>query len=178
MLKGKIGIKDKGVVGKEYAFEGYDISAYFGGVLDERVQFEVGMCRVRSDCDTHFELLCKLGVLVRYAKTECRAENAEGYEKNFFGEKTYTPTLKKKYIIPKLVWIELESLDICAFELENEYLKVSCESVEELKIFGILKKAHTRIFRFNEEYLGFNPYKQVVKTDINTELYRKKLESD
>lgn len=125
------------------------------------------------------DLFCRLAALIRYAKINCKASNAEGYSALELASGEFVAEPRKTYVIPypvaqetNFARVTLDFGNIVSLHLEGGgFILNLTEDVGE-RLFVRPKDGWSSGFRLDSEYLGFEvPMRKVTVTGRNDGLF-------
>lgn len=125
------------------------------------------------------DLFCRLAALIRYAKINCKASNAEGYSALELASGEFVAEPRKTYIIPypvaqetNFARVTLDFGNIVSLHLEGGgFILNLTEDIGE-RLFVRPKDGWSSGFRLDSEYLGFEvPMRKVTVTGRNDGLF-------
>ena len=134
--------------------------------------------KVKADVNADF--FCKLGALIRYAKTNCLKRYEEGFTGLSLASGEFEMQVQTKYIIPypcdggrTLAEVTLLYDSIVALHIETDELVIDLEETgSETLLFPAIKDGWRSGIAFNKAYLGFDLLPQeVTKVASNRGMY-------
>ena len=133
----------------------------------------------------NYDFFCKLGALIRYAKSKCQKKNALGYTGLKLASGEYVPESEITYIIPldkknsNDADVNLGTVVLCLGEIKELHIHtdefiidIEEDKSREMTVFYDIKNSTPKGFKFDEETLGFYIAPQVVeKVSSNNGMY-------
>lgn len=133
----------------------------------------------------NYDFFCKLGALIRYAKSKCQKKNALGYTGLKLASGEYVPESEITYIIPldkknsNDADVNLGTVVLCLGEIKELHIHtdefiidIKEDKSREMTVFYDIKNSTPKGFKFDEETLGFYIAPQVVeKVSSNNGMY-------
>lgn len=125
------------------------------------------------------DLFCRLAALIRYAKINCKASNAEGYSALELASGEFVAEPRKTYIIPypvaqatNFARVTLDFGNIVSLHLEGGGFILNLKEDIGERLFVRPKDGWSSGFRLDSEYLGFEvPMRKVTVTGRNDGLF-------
>lgn len=124
----------------------------------------------------NYEFFCKLGALIRYAKSKCQKKYAMGYTGLKLASGEYVPESEITYVIPLDKKNDsdedrvLGTVVLCLGEIKELHIStndfvidIEEDKSREMTVFYDIKNSTPKGFKFDEETLGFYIAPQVVE---------------
>ena len=124
------------------------------------------------------DFFCRLGALIRYAKSKCNSKTEIGYSGLSLASKEFEAVSDREYDVKlddgsDFAKVKLSYGDIVELHITTSDFDINIvENKRETKIFPKIVNGMKLGIKFDEEYLGFPIAKQVIEeADDNNELY-------
>jgi DNA polymerase-1 len=125
----------------------------------------------REKLGINFDLFCRLGAILRYAKSQCKNKNSVYYTGFASVSGEFEPTAENTYNIPDkdgniLGTVTLRLGDITGVSLNTPYFDIamSQDEGETVPVFPKVENSTPKVIQFTEEFLGFKPADSVVES--------------
>lgn len=149
------------------------------GVTVERVCYTDKEGKLLRKLDYNVDFFTSLAALLRYAKQQCCNRNAKGYTGLSLASGEFIPEVTSEYNIPDddgniLGTVKLSYGEICSLHISNTWFSVDIEedNIECENVIRKITNSTPKTFKFNREFLGFEPYgTKDVPTGFSTGLY-------